>query len=640
MVRAKQMRRRTRRMRRQGLQPIVLIEGGEALPAATAAVLARWLWRYRSELAPVVLAALLAALAGYLHAAHPHSWTWQLPIACILTAMTLGFGDKAGLSVRLERVYAAFVLFTSGLWLAAATTFGITHSPLPQLLLAGGPLLSIPWWTHRRLRAKVRVDRKLAAWPEVAPTVGLSGSRVMSAIVDHWGWRARFALARGQTIQDVTAKIPALESALGTHRGAVRIYPTRDDRANRFELRVLDRDPHADAIPWPGPSTSTITDPIDLGPFEDATTTSVLFLRRHALLGGIAGSGKSGALNVIMGNLTACHDVVIWAIDLKRGMELQPWSSCIARLATTPDQAKSLLKDAVAVLEARATHLAATGLRVWHPTPTKPALVIVIDEYAELAEDAPESIPNADSIARRGRAVAVTLIAATQRPTQKAMGKGAVRSQMDIRLSFRVRERRDTDLILGQGMLAAGWHPHTLNAPGKFLISAPDHTTPRPSRAYLLTDQTVTQTAHHHTPLPPPPRRHLPPSHRSLPSRPPPNSTSSPQRAGSRGPRSHRRSNPLDPPHNSPRRGNPHHPPDHRHRQKPPLGLLPPQRPRPSWPSHSSNPRPLARAPSPQVIVHPLVHAQPQRAPARKAPSPAACTSVRHPLQPRKVTRR
>lgn len=87
-------------------------------------------------------------------------------------------------------------------------------------------------------------------------------------------------------------------------------------------------------------------------------------------------------------------------------------------------------------------------------------------------------MPDADSIARLGRAVAVTLIAATQRPTQKAMGQGAVRSQMDLRIAFRVRERKDVDLILGQGMLAAGWHAHTLNAPGKFLISSPEQTRP------------------------------------------------------------------------------------------------------------------------------------------------------------------
>jgi hypothetical protein len=43
-------------------------------------------------------------------------------------------------------------------------------------------------------------------------------------------------------------------------------------------------------------------------------------------------------------------------------------------------------------------------------------------------------------------------------------------------------------------MLAAGWNAHTLNAPGKFLVSAPEHTTPRRARAYLVTDDDVART--------------------------------------------------------------------------------------------------------------------------------------------------
>ncbi len=157
----------------------------------------------------------------------------------------------------------------------------------------------------------------------------------------------------------------------------------------------------------------------------------------------------------------------------------------------------------MAILQARAELLAASGQRVWVLSSAMPALVIIIDEYAELVDDAPDAIRHADSIARLGRAVAVTMIAATQRPTQKAMGQGAVRSQMDARICFRVRERKDVNLVLGQGMLNAGWHAHTLNAPGKFLVSAPEHDTPRRARAYLLTDQAVAETAAEHAPLRP-----------------------------------------------------------------------------------------------------------------------------------------
>ena len=42
--------------------------------------------------------------------------------------------------------------------------------------------------------------------------------------------------------------------------------------------------------------------------------------------------------------------------DLKRGMELGPWALCIDRLATTLAEARALLADAVAILEARAAY--------------------------------------------------------------------------------------------------------------------------------------------------------------------------------------------------------------------------------------------------------------------------------------------
>jgi DNA helicase HerA-like ATPase len=148
----------------------------------------------------------------------------------------------------------------------------------------------------------------------------------------------------------------------------------------------------------------------------------VLFLRRHAIVGGATGSDKSGGLN-------------------------------------------ELLADTVTILFARAQHLADHGKREWEPSPAMPALVIIIDEHAELADDAPDAMSDTDTIARLGRAPAVTLMAATQRPTQKVMGQGAVRSQINIRISFRVEEQRDVDLILGQGKLKAGWHAHKLNDP-------------------------------------------------------------------------------------------------------------------------------------------------------------------------------
>lgn len=493
-----EMRRTARRMRRYGIQPVVTVNDLEVAPLVIVGA-ARLIWRYRSELAPLTVAASVLLNGMILRQWFPEWWPTVL-ISTIGMAGALAIGGRwVNLPRSIERGYAAFTTAFAGTWLTLAAYFGPFTAPMPAILGIGSFLLAVPWWAHRRRRARVRVERTLAAWPDIAQAVGLAGSRIQSAMVDLWGYRVRLKLGRGQTVEDAIKQMPALESALGTRRGALRIQPV-PELANRADMRVIEKDPHADAIPWPGPSITSVNQPVKLGVFEDGSPVRVSLKRRHGLLGGIAGAGKSGGVNVLLGDLTACPDAIIWGIDLKRGMELMPWASCLDRLATTPQAADALLADAVAILDGRADHLTQQGLRVWEPSPDAPALIILVDEYAELIEEAPGAERYTDSIARRGRAPAVTLVAATQRPSQRAMGKGAVRSQMDIRLSFRVREQRDVDLILGQGMLKAGWHAHRLDAPGKFLISAPEHDVPRRARTYLLDDGGVQRAAERHAP--------------------------------------------------------------------------------------------------------------------------------------------
>jgi S-DNA-T family DNA segregation ATPase FtsK/SpoIIIE len=501
------MNRRTRRAQRRlrrgdARREPLLILADDRYPGESLEALARCVYRYRSELAPPALASVHALTGAMLHSRFPHTAPFVAVLAVVVAA-GLSRPETAPDLRRIERGYAITVTIAAGLWLAFATAHGPSTAPLPALLVLGTILGGVPWWAHRRRRAKVRVERTLDAWPDIADAIGLPGSRVMSAVVDLWGWRARIGLRRGQTVHDLMNRVPALESGLGTRPGAIRVEPDLD-RADHALIRVLHADPHAHAIPYPidqhHQPAASITRSVPLGLFEDARPVTLTLAHRHGLLGGVAGAGKSGVLNVILAYLVACPDVVLWGVDLKGGMELAPWAACLNRLATTAPEAADLLADAIAILDARAHHLTAEGSRLWRPTPTSPALVIVIDEYAELAEQSPTAVIHADSVARRGRAVAVTLLAATQRPTQKAMGSGAVRSQMDIRICLRVRERRDVELILGQGMLAAGWHAHTLDAPGKFLLSTPAHHTPRRARAYLLTDDDVSTITARHQP--------------------------------------------------------------------------------------------------------------------------------------------
>jgi len=430
-------------------------------------LLARLTRRYRSEIAPTGMAGVVLAAGWWLHIAYPGWWPFLLVVSDLAAFGLAVFGGHIRLTRLGERVYAATGTLAVGGWLAAAMILGPLTSPMLPVLLFGALIFPVPWWTNRRRRARAHVQRAFAAWPDIARAIGLPGAKIQSARVDQWGWRAYIKLSYGQTIADLTGRIPAIESALGTYRGAVSVC-TGDDQANWCELRVLDTKPHTAIIPWPGPSARSITEPVNFGPCEDAGSCRVLLLRRHALLVGAAGSGESDELSVLVATLAACHDVVIWAIELRKGMELGRWAPCIDRLAATPAAAAALLADAVIILQARAGHLAAAGRRTWEPTPAMPAVVIVIDEYAELADKASAALGDADFIARRGRSVAVTLIAATLRPTHKALGQAAVWSQMDTRICF--------------------------DAPGRFLVSAPEHTTPKHVWAYLVTEEDAART--------------------------------------------------------------------------------------------------------------------------------------------------
>jgi DNA segregation ATPase FtsK/SpoIIIE, S-DNA-T family len=501
---------------RHGRYPVVLLDdyGYRPLGVLALAALSRAAYRHRSAFLPFAIAAAAFITAVILHRDHPGSWAAVAGVTAGLGVflgiprrllwnttgrrITAGFLTRAweacGISRPAERAYATVVTVTAGGWLSAATAIGPAVKPLPAVAVIATLVLGVPWWAHRRRRTRVRIERTVQAWPGMAGNMGLPGSRIASAEGDAWGFTARLILRKGTTAVHAINQVPAIESGLGTKPGSVRVLPD-PARADRVILRVIETDPHANPIPWPGQPGTAITRPVSIGLFEDGRPVLLTILRRNVLIGGTTGSGKSDLLNVILAVLAACGDVVIWGVDLKGGMELQPWARCLIRLATTPREAAELFRDANGEVDRRAARMSGQGKRVWEPAPETPALIIVIDEYAELTAEAQEW---SDSVARRGRAVAVNLIAATQRPTQEAMGNNAVRSQMDVRICLRVRERRDVDLILGQGSLTAGWQAHALTQPGAFLISDPEHTAPERARGYLITDSQVTAHAARH----------------------------------------------------------------------------------------------------------------------------------------------
>jgi S-DNA-T family DNA segregation ATPase FtsK/SpoIIIE len=504
--------------------------------------LPRLAWRYRSELAPLYLAVGLLVAGVVLHGWWPGWWQIVAAVGVAAGLIVADLGHRLGLDRPIERGYAAAVTAAGGLWLAAATRLGPLRRPLLLVLLVGMLAGGVPWWAHRRRRAKVRVVRAMTTWAEDAAAADLDGAHLQAVDVapDGQQWTARLLLPKGKTLADALARVPKLESALGLRPRAIRVEedPTL---ARRVILRVVTRDPHVKPLPMPElVGRPTITRPVLVGVYETGEPLRVNLLRKHALFGGATGSGKSTLLNAFLATLAPAPDVLLWGIDFAGGTALIPWQQCFGRIATTPTEARAVLEEACRVVDARNRWLVHHGRDAWQPSPEAPALVVPVDELAELVEQLPDAAGYLDSIARLGRKTAVTLLVATQRPTQEALGGGALRAQLTVRVCLRVTEPADGELILGRGKAKQGYRPDLLDAPGKLLAwDPPDHTRPIPAKAYTLDRPRIRQlVTSAHGPVPeldadsaaalaeqdapdrPPPERGTAPEGRTPPARP------------------------------------------------------------------------------------------------------------------------
>ncbi len=476
--------------------------GGPARPDDPAVVLLRFAWRYRRELGPFYVLLALTTVAGGGNEYAPALWLLAVPLGVAVTvALWRWKTDRPA-----ERAYVVAIGGAATLWTMAAWRASPGHDWLVVTGLAGAIAAGIPYWWHYRRRAKVTVRRSASRatrrelrkvvkdWPELAEYMQLAGSHIQRAEADEIGYSLTLALRTGLTSSDVMGNLHRVESVLRTPPGAARLRPD-PQRADRVFLRIVRNDPLSTPIPWPGDPADCVTEPIALGQFEDGERVRFALPGGHVLIGGATGRGKSGVLNVILAELATRLDVVLWGVDMKRGLELAPWRRVLHRLATTDDEALEMLTAANRVLDARARLLAERGERNWQPALAAPALLVLVDELAELSA---EAMAQLERLARLGRAAGIILVTVTQRPSAEALRGLDARTQMTTRIALGVIEARDGELILGAGRVGAGWRAERLSGPGYFLALVPGiHEQPRPARAYWLTDSAVRAVVAH-----------------------------------------------------------------------------------------------------------------------------------------------
>ena len=75
------------------IQPMIVMNSEDGLPDLVAVMLARWAWRYRSELTPLYAAGTVLGVASWLHAGHRHWWVLVPAIAAMTAAALAAFGN-------------------------------------------------------------------------------------------------------------------------------------------------------------------------------------------------------------------------------------------------------------------------------------------------------------------------------------------------------------------------------------------------------------------------------------------------------------------------------------------------------------------------------------------------------------------
>ncbi len=191
----------------------------------------------------------------------------------------------------------------------------------------------------------------------------------------------------------------------------------------------------------------------------------------HLLIAGATGSGKSVAINAIIASIltqATPDDVRLLMIDPKM-VELNMFNGIphlLSPVVIEVDRVVGLLKIAIAEMEKRYRVFSQLGVRnldgyrklraerlVRGDSTLKnlPAIVIIIDELADLMMAAPEEVEGLICrLAQLARATGIHLVIATQRPSVDVI-TGLIKANIPTRISFMVSSAVDSRTIIDMG---------------------------------------------------------------------------------------------------------------------------------------------------------------------------------------------
>lgn len=312
------------------------------------------------------------------------------------------------------------------------------------------------------------------------------------------GWRADVDLPYGVTVTDIIERRDRLASGLRRPLGCVWPEPAHDAHAGRLVLWVGDQDmSQTKPKPWPLASHGEVDlfKPVPFGTDQRGRSVSVLLMFSNVLIGAMPRFGKTFALRVLLLACALDPTAELRIFELKGTGDLSPMEGCTHRYASgaddaTLEQAMESLREIYAELDTRSKRIRELPRELCPENKVTPQLsarrdlglypiVLGLDECQELFSH-PDFKDEADRLAtgiiKRGPAMGIILILATQRPDAKSLPTG-VSANVGIRLCLRVMGQTENDMVLGTSAYKNGIRATTFTQKDKgigYLVGAGD----------------------------------------------------------------------------------------------------------------------------------------------------------------------
>ncbi|MBT2234461.1 FtsK/SpoIIIE domain-containing protein [Nonomuraea sp. NEAU-A123] len=291
------------------------------------------------------------------------------------------------------------------------------------------------------------------------------------------GWRAEIDLPLGVTVSEVLDKRDKLASGLRRALGCVWPEPVSEEHPGRLVLWVGDQEMRKARQPaWPLLKSGQVSlfDPIPYGNDQRGRPIKILLMFANVLIGSMPRYGKTFALRVLLlacaldplaelrlfelkgtGDLSALEKV---AHHYAKGATDTAKAACVASLAEVYAELDRRAEVIDGLPRHQAPEFKVTPELAAHKDLGLHPMVVAIDECQELFADdeyGQEAAKYATAIIKRGPALGIILILATQRPDKDSLPK-AISANAGIRICLRVMGWQENDMILGTGLHQAG----------------------------------------------------------------------------------------------------------------------------------------------------------------------------------------